>query len=138
MSRERFTLIDEQRPHEIVADVSDGAVRIDGATIADTLGWKLQANGLCRGTVCIPVEAGAGLATGAGLDLAELARRLGRPLVLDAAERVAALAAPAAERTAALAALEAPDFTLPDLDGRLHSLSDHRGKKVLLLAYASW
>ena len=26
----------------------------------------------------------------------------------------------------------------PDLEGKLHSLSDHRGKKVLLVAYASW
>src|SRR5439155_1238873 len=29
-------------------------------------------------------------------------------------------------------------FTLADLDGRLHTLSNHRGKKVLLVAYASW
>ena len=32
----------------------------------------------------------------------------------------------------------APDFTLPDLAGHMHSLSDYRGKKVLLIAYASW
>ena len=32
----------------------------------------------------------------------------------------------------------APDFSLPDLAGRLHTLSDYRGKKVLLIAYASW
>jgi len=42
------------------------------------------------------------------------------------------------DRAAALDSGEAPDFTLPDLDGKLHSLSDHRGKKVLLIAYASW
>ena len=73
-----------------------------------------------------------------GIDLAELARLLGRPLALDADERAAALAAPASGRSAALASLEAPDFTLPDLAGKLHSLSEHRGKKVLLVAYASW
>ena len=44
----------------------------------------------------------------------------------------------AAERAKTLSSLEAPDFTLPDLDGRLHSLSEQRGKKVLLVAYASW
>ena len=33
---------------------------------------------------------------------------------------------------------QAPAFTLPDLDGKPHSLSDYRGKKVLLVAYASW
>jgi peroxiredoxin len=36
------------------------------------------------------------------------------------------------------ASTSAPDFTLPDLDGRLHSLSDHRGKKVVLLTWASF
>ena len=44
----------------------------------------------------------------------------------------------AAERGARLNALEAPDFRLPDLSGAQHSLSEHRGKKVLLVAYASW
>ena len=32
----------------------------------------------------------------------------------------------------------APDFTLPDSTGRMHRLSDHRGKKVLLVTWASW
>ncbi len=34
--------------------------------------------------------------------------------------------------------LDAPDFTLPDLDGRSHSLADARGRKVVLIAWASW
>lgn len=37
-----------------------------------------------------------------------------------------------------LASLEAPDFTLPDMDGKLHSLHDFHGKKVLLVTWASW
>lgn len=41
-------------------------------------------------------------------------------------------------RRAALASLQAPDFELPDLDGKMHRLSDYRGKKVLLAAWASW
>ena len=32
----------------------------------------------------------------------------------------------------------APDFCLPDLDGKLHRLSDYRGKKVFLFHFASW
>ena len=80
----------------------------------------------------------AALADESGVDLSAFARALGRPLALDVAERAAALGTPAAERSASMATLEAPDFTLPDLSGRMHSLSDHRGKKVLLIAYASW
>jgi hypothetical protein len=37
-----------------------------------------------------------------------------------------------------LSSLEAPDFTLPDINGKSHSLGDFRGKKVLLLTWASW
>ena len=44
----------------------------------------------------------------------------------------------AGARSAALESLEAPDFALPDLDGRVHTLSEHRGKKVLLATWASW
>ncbi len=32
----------------------------------------------------------------------------------------------------------APDFVLPDLDGTLHSLSDHYGQPVVLAWFASW
>ena len=80
----------------------------------------------------------ATLSTADGIDLAALAELLSRPLALDVGERVAYLAASAAERGAQLATLRAPEFSLPDLGGRLHSLSDYRGKKVLLVAYASW
>ena len=51
---------------------------------------------------------------------------------------MAALAASAGERSDRLSSLEAPDFALPDFAGRMRRLSDHRGKKVLLIAYASW
>ena len=37
-----------------------------------------------------------------------------------------------------LSSLEAPDFTLPDLLGKPHRLSDFRGKKILLVTWASW
>ena len=73
-----------------------------------------------------------------GVERARRAQADGRPVALDVEERAAYLGVPAAERARRLASLEAPDFTLPDLDGRLHSLSEHRGKKVLLVAYASW
>jgi hypothetical protein len=73
-----------------------------------------------------------------GAALVKRAEASGRPVAVDLDERAAYLGVSAAERAKALASLEAPDFTLPDLDGRPHSLSEYRGKKVLLVAYASW
>jgi hypothetical protein len=37
-----------------------------------------------------------------------------------------------------LSSLQAPDFTLPDLQGKPHRLSDFQGKKILLVTWASW
>jgi hypothetical protein len=73
-----------------------------------------------------------------GVDLRAFAGLLGRPLVVDETERAAALGASAREQASLLASGVAPDFSLPDLKGQLHTLSEHRGKKVLLIAYASW
>ena len=133
-----FQLLDGQQPALVDATVSGERVAIEPASLERALGWKLRPEGLCRGSVCVPVRDRGELVGPAGIDLAGLAAALGRPLALDAAERAAALGTSAADRRAALTSLEAPDFTLPDLAGRLHSLSDHRGKKVLLIAYASW
>lgn len=73
-----------------------------------------------------------------GVEVTRQAEAAGRPVVVDLDEHAAYLGVAARERAKTLASLEAPDFTLPDLDGRLQSLSDHRGKKVLLVAYGSW
>jgi len=43
-----------------------------------------------------------------------------------------------ADQRQQLSSLQAPDFTLPDLQGKAHRLSDFRGKKVLLVTWASW
>ena len=73
-----------------------------------------------------------------GLERVKRAEAAGRPVAIDHDERAAYLGVAAAERAVALAALQAPDFTLPDLEGRRHALLAHRGKKILLVAYASW
>ena len=33
---------------------------------------------------------------------------------------------------------QAPDFELPNQDGKIIKLSDYRGKKVLIVTWASW
>lgn len=133
-----FQLLDGHEAAQVDACVEGERVAIEPGSLERALGWKLRPEGLCRGPVCVPVRDRDALVGPHGIDLGGLAAALGRPLALDAAECAAALGTPATERRAALASLEAPDFTLPDLAGRLHSLSDHRGRKVLLIAYASW
>jgi hypothetical protein len=82
----------------------------------------------------IPVETSDSQAR----QLIERAEAAGRPVALDAEERVAYLGVSARERARQLASLAAPDFALPGAEGQPHSLAAHRGKKVFLVAYASW
>jgi hypothetical protein len=138
MTDEQLTLIDDGKVVDVAARFAGDGVRLRAADLATTLGWELKPEGLCRGGICVPVREASELSNSDGVDLAALARVLDRPLALDAAERTAYLATSAADRAAQLATLQAPDFTLPDLSGRMHSLSAQRGKKVLLVAYASW
>ena len=64
-----------------------------------------------------------------------LAQQLRRPVERDDAHGVISIGPEPGSR---LAGGEAPDFTLLDFDGVPHTLSDYRGKKVLIFAWASW
>jgi len=111
-----------------------GALFLPVDELPAATGWELKPEGACLGEVCVPLPAAArrpGL-----VDVAALARALGRPLVQEGAIWVAG--EPAAARADALSTLQAPDFELPDLAGRLHRLSDYRGRKVVVLSWASW
>jgi hypothetical protein len=133
-----FTVIDADagelpRARETSAEATGDAVRVP----VEALGYELKPEGLCKGPLCHPIPAGQAPADGS-IELADLEAITGRPVAVDAEAGAAFVGVAAMDRQAELASLEAPDFTLPDLDGKLHSLSEHRGKKVLLVAYASW
>jgi hypothetical protein len=122
------------------AESSGEALWLPAAEADRSTGWVAKPEGLCRGEVCVPVPPGRerDFVRGSRVNLAALWRLLGRPVVHSDRGDVWVLGESARDRGAALASLEAPDFTLPDPSGRLHSLSDYRGKKVLLVTWASW
>ena len=66
------------------------------------------------------------------------AAHLGQALVRDEGHDVWSLAQAPVLRGMTLEAGLAPDFQLPDRQGKAVRLSDFRGKKVLLLTWASW
>src|SRR5262245_44147842 len=106
MADQTLTLIDDGRLIELPARLRADTVRLQAADVAAALGWELKPEGLCRAAVCIPLRDRAELIDADGIDLAALARLLGRPLALDAEERVAYLGGAAAERGAQLATLQ--------------------------------
>ena len=106
------------------------------ADAARVTGWTLKPEGMCRGDQCVPLASTAVVA--GRVDVEAFWRRLGNPVLRSDDRETWVLGAGAEERNATLAGLMAPDFTLPDLSGRPHTLSDLRGKKVLLVTWASW
>jgi peroxiredoxin len=129
-----LVLIEEGALRELPAVLDDGVVRVAPAL----LGWQLETQGLCKDGRCVPTAPHPGLVTDEGIDVVRLAALDGRAIALDVDEAMLALGPRTDERTAQLQALEAPDFVLHDLAGRPHRLSAYRGRKVMLLAYASW
>jgi len=132
-----LTLLDAGRAVQVTARIDGDRIAIPAADVERALGWTLTPEGLCGEGTCVPVPETTSLGPD-DLDLTALAQMLDRPLAVDTKAGVAYLGGATGERRRVLRSLHSPDFTLPDLDGRLHSLSEHRGKKVLLVAYASW
>lgn len=122
------------------AEASGDALWLSAAAADSATGWVLKAEGLCKGTVCVPLPRGREreIADGERVNVAALWRHLGKPVVHSTDGRVWVLGESAGDRAAALRSLEAPDFTLPDPSGRPHRLSDYRGWKILLVTWASW
>ncbi len=107
-------------------------------------GWEIKAEGVCRGEVCVPLpddRAAALLSEREGatwLDVAGFAGYVGQTFAHDESRSAWYFGPGPEERRGQLDMLDAPDFELPDLAGRVHRLSDHKGKKVLLALWASW
>jgi hypothetical protein len=102
------------------------------AELERATGWTLKPEGLCRGDRCIPFPN----ETGGALPLADVARALGMPLVVEEASGLWALGPAASGKALETAVL--PDIELPDVDGKPFRLASLRGQKVLLVAWASW
>ena len=116
------------------------ALWLNREEILQATGWDWKPEGLCLGDTCMPLppQREASMRRGDRLDLAAFWRHTGQPLASDRGGEHWVLGVGATQRAQALASLQAPDFELPDLEGRMHRLSDLRGRKVFLSTWASW
>ncbi len=116
-------------------------------TLADlkrATGFVLKPQGVCREELCFPLPKARRTAflTKRGqtewFNLSEFARLLRQPVARDAENAVWYFGPRAEAQNNLVTSLGAPDFTLPDAQGKPRSLREFRGKKVLLLTWASW
>ena len=107
-------------------------------------GFELKPYGACRDEICIPVnQSGDGalirvIEDQTWFNLTGLARKLEQAVVADTASRVWSFGEITALRGTFFNDGIAPDFVVPDRTGKQVSLSDFRGRKILLLSWASW
>jgi len=134
-------LYKERPPYTAAATAEGGDLWVPSDELAAATGWELRPEGTCRGDVCVPIPRGRDgefVRDGrARFNLAALARLCAEPVVRDDANEVWSFGT-AATRLDDMRSLQAPDFTLPDLEGRAHALTDYRGKKIFLVFWASW
>lgn len=114
------------------------------AELTQATRFELKPQGVCREELCFPIpkprkaEFLKTVARASWFNLSAFAHLVKQPVARDPAAGVHYFGPRPDQQNAHLSSLVAPDFTLPDKDGRRHSLSDFRGKKVLLITWASW
>jgi hypothetical protein len=96
--------------------------------------FELKPQGACRADLCIPIS--RELKSGDWFNLTGFARRIHQAYVNDSG--IWSLGEIPVLRGDSYRARLAPDFAVPDRTGRVVHLSDFRGKKVLVITWASW
>jgi hypothetical protein len=106
--------------------------------------FVLKPQGVCLEELCFPIPKARRTAflrkegKVTWFNLTEFARLIKQPVAHDAKHSVWYFGQRRDAQNGFLESLEAPDFTLPDANGKMRSLSEFRGKKVLLITWASW
>ena len=127
---------------EVLSDPTDLWVSPEDLTRIN--GFVLKPEGACLEDLCIPIAQNedSGLFVrrdGKGwINVTELARKVQQPFVHDANSSVWSFGAIPLVRRPFLDSAIAPDFALTDRKGKTVRLSDFRGKKVMIVTWASW
>lgn len=97
-------------------------------------GWELKPEGACKDDRCVPM--GDLAVRDERIDVADFASRLGMPVAHDDKHRLWALGPESGNRV--LQSARFPTVVLSDFDGKSFDLQALRGRKVLLVAWASY
>jgi hypothetical protein len=98
--------------------------------------FELKPQGACRADLCIPIP--KDMIRGDYFNHTAFAKKAGQPVVAEAGERVWSFGEMQALGGGFVSSRIAPDFAVPDRAGRPVHLSAFRGKKVLVVTWASW
>jgi hypothetical protein len=125
-----------------------GQLWITTADLKRATRFEVKPQGVCRDELCFPLpkakhdafihkDASNGNSSQTWFNITAFADLVHQPVAHDAALSTWYFGLRSDQRQQ-LSSLQAPDFVLPDLQGKLHRLSDFHGKKILLVTWASW
>lgn len=115
---------------------ASGALWVQKADLPRINGFEIKPQGACRADICIPIP--LGLMKGDTFNLTAFSQRVGQKFIADPAARVWSFGEIPVVQGAYLESRIAPDVEVPDRKGKPVRLSQFRGKKVLLVTWASW
>jgi hypothetical protein len=108
---------------------------LTGDELLDATGWEIKPEGACRDDECVPLH-GIDTAADGTIDVRAFAERMGMPLAADEKHGVWTLGPRAGGRVLDTVAM--PEVVLDDFHGNAFDVASLRGRKVLLVAWASW
>jgi hypothetical protein len=113
-----------------------GALWIRKRDLERINGFVLKPQGACRADLCIPIP--KTMARGEYFNLTAFAKKAGQAVVAEADARVWSFGEMQALGGGLASSRIAPDFEVPDRLGRPVHLAGFRGKKALVVTWASW
>lgn len=138
MTVENWVLLHDGKQLVLPLEKHKAAVLLAPDDFQAFIGWQVKDNTLCCEDRCLPLSLHPQLLQGDKVDLQGLAHLLNMPLAIDEVHGVLSLGESVEDQAGLLQSAIAPDFALPDASGKIHRLSDYRGKKILLVTWASW
>ena len=140
----RATLVYDDTATDLAAAREDaGQLWISTADLKRATHFEVKPQGVCRDELCFPLpkarqqEFVRKTPPVSWFNMTAFAELVHQPVAHDAVLATWYFGLRSDQRQQ-LSSLQAPDFTLPDLHGKPHRLSDFRGKKILLVTWASW
>jgi len=133
------TILIGQQQIVVAPATQEPGLWLSAADLDRATGFTLKPEGLCKEALCVPVpRGGKSFVANGNVNAEAFWRHIGNLVVHDETSDVWAFGEGAGARTQALETMVAPELSLPDIHGRIHSLSEQRGRKVFLATWASW
>ena len=140
----RTTVVYDDQATDVTSGGEDAdQLWITTADLKRATRFEVKPQGVCRDELCFPLPKAKQESflrqesVKRWFNLTAFAQLVHQPVAHDAAFATWYFGLRSDQRQG-LSSLQAPDFTLPDLHGKPHRLSDFHGKKILLVTWASW